>query len=215
MRPVLVVIAAFALITTLLALGRWLAGHRWAAAGHAALACTAAAVVFGGWPLSTYLNTYETLVDESPVAELSFDQLGSHRYRATLTRLPSGRMQVVELAGDQWRLDVSTLDWMEGASQLGLEPRYRIDRLASRLADSVEPTAPSEVTHDLAESSISRPMVADLGTWRGAPLLTTRELPGPWQPMAHGARFDLQLTSGGRVEVDPLNPAASDSVASR
>lgn len=215
MRPVLVVVAAFAIIATLLALGRWLAGHRWAAAGHAALACAAAAVVAGGWPLSTYLGTFETLVDESPVAEVFFDQMGSHRYRATLTRLPSGRMQVVELAGDQWRLDVSTLEWMEGASQVGLEPRYRIERLASRLADAGEPAARSEVAHELAESSIARPMVTDLATWRGTPLLTTRELPGPWQPMAHGARFDLRLTSGGRIAVDPLNPAASDSVASR
>jgi len=214
MRPVLVVIAVFALIATLLAWGRWLAGRRWTAMGHAGLACAAAAVVAGGWPLSTYLGTYEQLVDGSRVAELFLEQTGSNRFRATLTRLPVGRMQVVELVGDQWRLDLTTLEWMDGTSQLGLAPRYRLERLAARLEAPNEPAVPSGVTRDLARSA-SRPILADLGTRRGTPLLAKRELTGAWQPMAHGARFGLRLSVGGGVTVDPLNPAASDSLASR
>lgn len=214
MRPVLVVIAAFALIAALLAWGRWLAGRRWPAVGHAGLAGAAVAVVVGGWPLSTYLGNYEQLVDASPVAELFFEQTGSNRFRATLTRLPMGRMQVVELVGDQWRLDLTTLEWLEGASQLGLTPRYRLERLASRLESPNEPAVPSGVTHDLARSA-PRPILADLGSRRGTPLLAQRELTGDWQPMAHGARFDLRLSVGGGVTVDPLNPAANDSLASR
>jgi len=214
MRPVLVVIAEFALIAALRAWGRWLARRRWTAMGHAGLACAAAIVVAGGWPLSTYLDTYEPLVDESPVAELFFEQTGSNRFRATLTRLPMGRMQVVELVGDQWRLDLTTLEWTDGASQLGLAPRYRLERLASRLESPNEPAVPSGATHDLARPA-SRPILADLGTRRGAPLLAQRELTGAWQPMAHGARFGLRLNVGGGVTVDPLNPAASDSLASR
>jgi hypothetical protein len=214
MRPVLVVIAAFALIAALLACGRWLAGRRWIALGHAGLACAAAAVVAGGWPLSTYLGTYEPLVDESPVAELFLEQTGSNRFRAKLTRLPMGRMQVVELVGDQWRVDLTTLEWTQGASQLGLASRYRLERLASRLESPDEPAVPSGATHELARPA-SRPTLADLGTRRGPPLLAQRELTGTWQPMAHGARFDLRLSAGGDVTVDPLNPAASDSLATR
>ena len=214
MRPVLVVIAAFALIAALLACGRWLAGRRWSAMGHAGLACAAAAVVAGGWPLSTYLGTYEQLVDGSPVAELFFEQTGSNSFRATLTRLPTGRMQVVELVGDQWRLDLTALEWMEGGSRLGLAPRYRLERLAARLESPGEPPVPPGVTHVLARS-VPRPILADLGTRRGTPLLAQRKLTGAWQPMTHRARFDLRLSVGGGVTVDPLNPAASDSLSSR
>lgn len=214
MRPVLVVVAAFALIAALLACGRWLAGRRWSALGHAGLACAGAAVVAGGWPLSTYLGTYEQLVDESPVAELFFEQTGSDRFRATLTRLPMGRMQVVELVGDQWRLDLTTLEWAEGASRLGLAPRFRLERLTSRLESPSEPAVSSGSTHELA-SSDARPILADLGARRGTPLLAQRERTGAWHPMAHGARFDLRLNVGGGVTVDPLNPAASVSLSSR
>jgi hypothetical protein len=211
MRPVLVVVAVFAVVTALLAWGRWLAGRRWAAAGHLLLACCAAVTVAAGWQLAAYVAAHEDWVPELPVAELYFEQTGSSRYRATLTRLPSGRMQVFDLAGDQWRLDLRTLAWSERLVQLGPQPRYRIERLASRHAPSDQPAA----AYDLAGDGGPGPPLAGLRSPDGAPLLEARDVAGPWLPLADGARFALRLTAAGAIETDPRNAAAADSMASR
>jgi hypothetical protein len=215
MRPVFVIIAGFAAVALLLGWSRWLAGRRWAAAGNLALAFVLGAAVAGGWPLAAYLDRFEVRRAERSVAEVLFERSGPDRYRATLTRLPSGRMQVVELVGDQWRLDLRTLEWSESAARLGPQPRYRIQILASRQARSAPAGVPQGVTHDLQEGADDVPWLAGMGTRGGVPLTATRDLAGPWQPMAHGARFDVRLTAAASVVVDPLNAAAADSLAVR
>jgi hypothetical protein len=215
MRPVLTVVAAFTLVTVLLAWSRWLAGRRWAAAGHLLLALAGAGVVASVWPLSAYLAAYEAWVPQYPVAELFFERTGPDRFRATLTRLPAGRMQVVELEGEQWRLDLRTLTWSEYAAQLGLAPRYRIERLAAQTGKPQASGGPAGAAHALAETADSTPLLARLGARRGTPLLSTQDLAGPWRPMADGARFEVRLTAGNGVEVDPRNVAASDSLATQ
>jgi hypothetical protein len=210
MRPVLVVVAVFAAIAALLAWSRWLAGRRWAAAGHVLLACCAAATVAVGWRLAAYVAGHEAWVPELPVAELFVEQTGSSRYRATLTRLPSGRMQVFDLAGDQWRLDLRTLTWSERLAQFGPEPRYRIERLASRHAGSDEPAG----EYDLAGDGGPAPPLSGLRIADVAPLLEARDVAGHWQPLADGARFTLRLTATGAVATDSRNAAAVESMAS-
>jgi hypothetical protein len=211
MRPVLVVVAVFAVVTALLAWSRWLAGRRWAAAGHLVLACCAAVTVAAGWRLAEYVAAHEEWVPELPVAELYFEQTGSSRYRATLTRLPSGRMQVFDLAGDHWRLDLRTLAWSDRLVQFGPEPRYRIERLASRHARPDQPAA----AYDLAGDGSPAPPLSGLRIPHGAPLLEARDVASPWQPLADGARFALRLTAAGAVETEPRNAAAAASLASR
>jgi len=51
-RPVLVVLAGFAIVVALLAWSRWLARRRWAAAGHLLLATSLGVTVGLGWPLA-------------------------------------------------------------------------------------------------------------------------------------------------------------------
>jgi hypothetical protein len=211
MSPVFAVIAGFAMLAALLAWSRWLARRRWAALGHLLLAVVATIVVVQGWPLATYLETYERRGAEQRVAELYFERTGPNRYRAAITRLPSGRMQVVELVGDEWRIELRALDVSRRASQLGLEPRYRIERLASQPSSGAAGTVTAGGSHALAASA-DPPWLAGFGARIGAPLTATRDLQGPWQPLAHGARFGVHLAADDAIEVDPLNAAAADSV---
>ena len=215
MRPVLAVIAAFALVVALLAWTRWLAGQRWAAAGHLLMSLAATGVVTTGWSLANYLDTYEARVAERPVAELFFERVGSNRYRVALTRLPSGRMQVVELVGHEWRLDLRALDWSDYAAHAGLAPRVRVEGLGARLVHPAGQHDGATVTHNLADDDSRTPWLAELDAARGSPVIARRDLAGPWQPMAHGSRFDVRLTAANVVQVDPLNAAASDSLATR
>src|SRR5512134_748164 len=112
MRPVLLIVAAFALIALLLAWTRWLAGRHWAAAGNLALGLIATGLTALGWPVAVHLDSYEVQPAGQPIAELFFEQTGSGRFRATLTRFPSGRMQVFELHGQQWHVEARTLEWV-------------------------------------------------------------------------------------------------------
>jgi len=214
-RPVLLVCAGFAIIVALLAWSRWLAGRRWAAAGHLVLAVLLAVPVIQGWPLAEYLETYEVRVPERPVAELFFERIGPNRFRVAVTRVPAGRMQVVELAGDEWRLDLTVLDWSDGARHLGARPRYRIEAVVTRTAPAAVAGLTLGATARLADRNQSTPWLASLGAGRGKPLIATRPSSGPWLPMADGARFDVRMTAAGAVEIDPLNVAAGDSLAVR
>jgi len=214
-RPVLVVLAGFAIIVALLAWSRWLAGRRWAAIGHLLLATSLGVTVGLGWPLARYVETYEVRVTERPVAEVFLERIGPSRFRVTVTRVPSGRMQVVELRGDEWRLDLTVLDWRDGTARLGSRPRYRIESVLSRHAPTAAAGLALGVTARLAGRDEPPPWLADLGASRGRPLVATRPLSGPWLPMANAARFDVRMTATGAVEVDPLNAPAGESLAQR
>ena len=61
------------------------------------------------------------LRDGQAVAEVYFEQLVPGRFRATMTRLPGGRMQVFDLDGDAWRIDARTLHWRGWALAAGLD----------------------------------------------------------------------------------------------
>jgi hypothetical protein len=214
-RPVLVVCAGFAIVVALLAWSRWLARRRWAAAGHLLLAVLLAVTAGFGWPLVRYLETYEVRMAERPVAEVFFERIGPGRFRVALTRVPAGRMQVVELVGDEWRLDLTVLDWKDAAVRIGSRARYRIEALVSRPAPEAAPGLATGVTARLTRGDERAPWLASLGAGRGKPLVATRPLSGPWLPMADGARFDVRMTAAGSIAVEPLNAAAGDTLAAR
>ena len=168
-----------------------------------------------GWPLARYVGTYEVRVPERPMAEVFFERIGPSRFRAAVTRVPAGRMQVVELSGDEWRLDLTVLDWADSAVHLGSQPRYRIEAVVSRPAPAMASGLALGVTARLTRGDAQAPWLADLGASRGRQLVATRPLSGPWLPMADGARFDVRMTADGAVAVDALNASAADSLADR
>jgi hypothetical protein len=215
LQAALVVITGFAFLAALLAWSRGLAGRRWAAAGHLLLAALLGPTVLLGWPFVRYLETFEAGVPELAVAEVFFERVGPGRYRVAVTHLPAGRIQVVELAGDEWRLDLSVLDWSDRAIRLGSTPRHRIEAILSRPGPAEATGLPLGITARLAATEVSAPWLAGLGASRGTPLTATRPVTSPWLPMAHGARFDVRRGATGLAEVEPLNVAAEDALAAR
>ena len=216
MRPVLVILAGFAVVALLLAWTRWMSERRWAAAGNLALGIGAAVLAAWPWPLVLHLETYEPHRSGQSIAELFLEQTGSSRYRASLTRLPAGQMQVFELSGDQWRVEARTLAWVGRAAELGLAPSHRLERLSSQAAATVEETVDGQ---DAIETTFA--LGKDRGTdlWAQAqgkspwdPILEAGLAASPWRPMANGARFELRFGATG-LEANPLNAAASASLA--
>jgi len=82
--------------------------------------------------VSSNLYTYQRLVYESPVAEISFEQMASSKFNVELRVPETGKVSRYELLGDEWQLDAQILSWRGYASLLGLDPYYRLHRLSGR-----------------------------------------------------------------------------------
>ncbi|NOQ87866.1 MAG: hypothetical protein GQ550_02995 [Gammaproteobacteria bacterium] len=85
--------------------------------------------------LASNLHTYQRLVYEQAVAEISFQQLSEQQYRATINALDSDFQQSVDLNGDEWQLDAQVLTWRGVATLLGLDSNYRLHRMSGRYID--------------------------------------------------------------------------------
>lgn len=212
MRPVLVILAGFALVTLLLGWTRWLSDRRWAAAGNLALCFTATGLTVWLWPVGLHLETYQPHRPGQAIADLFLEQTGSNQFRASLTRFPSGRMQVFELAGTQWRVEARTLAWIDRAAEFGIPPSHRLERLSSRAAGGTDGVDLIQSNFALAEDQGADLWIqAQRGPiWNRA--LEADLAASAWQPMANGARFELRIGPDG-LEANPLNAAASASLA--
>ena len=209
LRATLIVVTAFAVVSLLLTWSRALARRGWAAAGHALLTLLAAGVATWAWPLLRNMETYSIQPADAAVADVYCEQTAAQRYRVTLTRLPDGRMQVFDVSGDEWRVEVRMLAWTERVDAFGPAPRYRLERLTTR--------AQGQAGAPLSSFELAAARGRDV--WRmarsGEPwsslMVASSPEPG-WQPLADGARFTVRLDAA-RVAVIPLNAAASESLA--
>lgn len=169
-------------------------------------------LVIAGLLIAVGLNlyTYQRLTLEQPVATLSFRKLGDQRFAARLeqTDTPARRY---DLTGDQWQLDARVLKWTGPASLLGLDARYRLNRLTGRYANADDTIMRLRSTHDLANHR-------GLDLWRIAarypgwlPLVDASYGSATYLPMADGARYTITLSRTGLL-ARPANAAARQAV---
>lgn len=204
------VLAALGAVLLLAAL-RGLRRRRWLAAGvggAAGAALLALALVLGG--IAFNLHSYRRLTYEQPVAELAFSQLGPQRFQVLL-RLPDGQGRLLGLEGDEWQLDARVLKWRGVANLLGLDARYRLERIRGRYRDLERERRGPHSVHQLAPQ-------------QGLDLWTLAERHGRWLPwvdavygsaaylpMVDGARYSVSLSQSGLV-ARPANAQAEGAV---
>ncbi len=145
--------------------------------------------------LAGQIQLYQRLTYERPVAELQVWELAPRRYRLLLD--DGRRLRLFTLHGDQWRLDAQVLVWRGPARLLGLEARYRLDRLSGRYRDpQLEARAPRSV-HDLTPDT-------PLPAWLRLPLdelpwADTRYGSSAYMDLEDGARYQIRLTPTGLI----------------
>ena len=227
MQGVLVVTVVFAALAVLVAYSRWLAGRRWAAAGNLLVALLLFTFARVFWPAAANLASYQPMPREGPVAQVFCERTGPGIYRLTLTRLHEGRMQLFEMAGDEWRLDIRTLAWRDSATRLGLAPSFRLDRLSGRFLSTASPVAAPAAAPVLPSgyplSEYDEPG-EDLWAQARTGSLWERHadaghIYSSWRPLAHGGRYDVWLSheggNGARLEARPANEPAAKAVQAR
>ncbi len=208
------VIGVFGLLLVALACQR-LARARFLAAGGSALGgllllATAAAIFI----ISLNLHTYARLTYEQPVAEIVFEQRGPQRYRATLTQIPSGEMQMFILAGDEWQLDARVLKWQGWANLLGLDAQYRLERASGRYRDIEQERNHERTVYGLSENPGVDLWVLSTRYPQWLPFVDAVYGSATYLPMADGARYEVKMTQSGLL-ARPVNEAASAAAATQ
>lgn len=195
MHGVALTLAAFAVVSALLAWSRRLARRRAAALGHLVLSATCAALAVAAGSLAATMDAYPRLVADRPIAEVRFDASGSGRHRAMVLHLPDGRVQVLELTGDQWRVTARTLRWQDWVARLGAPPRGGLERIESgRDGRPIQAYRLDARGPDGAD-------VPETGVWSG--LVTTPTVDTGWRPVADRTEFRLRVEAD-RIDVEPI-----------
>ena len=201
------VIAIFGGLLLILACQRLLRARFFAAGGAAVMGFALLACAGLFFVVSLNLHTYARLTYERPVAEIVFEARGAQRYRATLTQMPSGEMQIFMLAGDEWQLDARVLKWKGWANLLGLDAQYRLERVSGRYREIEQERKDERTVYALSENpGIDLwTMSIDHRSW--LPFVDAVYGSAVYLPMADGARYAVTITQSGLI-ARPVNEVA-------
>lgn len=165
------------------------------------------AVVGLGVAVALNLRTYARLTHEEPVAELAFESRGPQRWHATLTTVSDLSKRSFELAGDEWQLDARVLKWRGWANVLGLDARYRLERVSGRYRDIAQERSAPRSVYALGEEPAFDlwSLASEYPDW--LPFVDAVYGSATYLPMAEGATYEVSLTQSGLI-ARPQNAAA-------
>ncbi len=214
--PALTAIAfVLALLGMLLVLSG-LRGLRQRRAGRLATRCCPGAVLVALGALlgalAANLHTYARFNTEQPVASIEIDALGPQRFAAAVTLADTGRNARFELHGDEWQLDARVLRWRGVATLLGLDSRFRLERLSGRFEDTDQANSTPPTVHDLSgEHGVDLWAVARrYSHW--LPLVDATYGSAAYVPMADDSRWRVSIGRDGLI-VRPDNSVAEEALA--
>ena len=147
--------------------------------------------------LASNLYTYQRLVYEQAIAEITFEKLDVQRYRADIRALDSDFQQSVELNGDEWQLDAQVLTWQGLATLFGLDANYRLHRIAGRYLDIDDERARPRSVYSLLQK---QPMVDGdkFDLWQFA---HKHQDWLHWVDAAYGSAVFLPMTDGAKYRI--------------
>lgn len=152
--------------------------------------------------LAINLQTYARLVSEQPVADLHFERVADQRYTVSMT-YPDGRLERYQIEGDDWRLEAQFLKWKGWATVLGLEPQFRLERLAGRYHD-IDQERRAE--HSVIALSAQNGLPEELDLWAFAkrrphwvPMIDASYGSATYLPMRNGTSYAVTVTNSGLI----------------
>ncbi|MDE2235585.1 MAG: cation/multidrug efflux pump [Gammaproteobacteria bacterium] len=162
--------------------------------------------------LGLELHTYFAFTHEQMVATVRFNTIGPQYFHAVLTDA-GGHVTQANLHGDEWQVDARIIKWQGFATLLGLQTRYRLDRLNGRYRNLQQ-------ERDAVHSAVSLASASWYGNWsllqhcaRWLPWMDASYGSATFLPMVDGGVFQVSLSSSGLI-ARPENEAARQAVAS-
>ncbi|MDE2090321.1 MAG: cation/multidrug efflux pump [Gammaproteobacteria bacterium] len=157
------------------------------------------------------LRTYFTLTHEQLVASVRFDAIGPQYFHARLANA-SGHVIQTDLHGDEWQLDARVIKWGGFATLLGLQTRYRLDRLSGRYHDVIQERNAVHSAISLAPNSLldSWSLIQRYAHW--LPWVDASYGSATYLPMVDGGEFQVTLSNTGLI-ARPENAVAQQATA--
>ena len=199
------IFAGVGILLVIVACQRLLRLHFMQATGSGLLGLILLAVAALTFVVSLNLHTYARLTNEQPVAQIVFEERGPQRYRATLTQMPDGQIQVFMLNGDDWQLDARVLKWKGWANLLGLDAQFRLERISGRFRNIEQERSGDRTVYGLSQNPGLD--LWDLSTRYQLPFVDAIYGSATYLPMAETARYEVRMTQSGLI-ARPINPAA-------
>jgi hypothetical protein len=110
------------------------------------------AVITGLFTLNLY--TFNRLTDEALIAKLRFTQDAEQTYQVELRTGDFCQPVVYPIYGDEWRVDAQFLKWKPWANLLGMDARYRLERLGGRYHDVQAENTGKHLVHDISQQPV-------------------------------------------------------------
>ena len=170
------------------------------------------------------IQTYSRLTYERPVATLALHRTGDNQFEATLAEAdavkPSFALgaaytppapKTYPLSGDEWRVEARVLKWKSWATMLGLDARYRLERLSGEYADTALEQNGRRSAYDLRPANDAGAFTRISTRLHRARLVDTVYGSAALMPMADGAQYSLAMTQTGLI-ARPANDQAAQAV---
>ncbi len=211
MQTALLILLGAAVVLLLIAILRF-RRRRWGAAvrnGLSGLLLLVSALVLTG--LAANLHTYSRLTHEQDVAEIAFRSVSPARFVAVLERLDKDGSRSFEIQGDEWQIDARIVKWHGVGVLLGLDTRFRLERLSGRYADVDRENTEARTVYSLAQNpGVDFWQVSNqLPSWLS--VVDAQYGSAAYVPMSDGARYRISVTQSGLV-ARPVNEAARVAV---
>lgn len=170
------------------------------------------------------IQTYSRLTYERPVATLALHRTGDNQFEATLAQAdmvtPSFALgaaytppasKIYPLKGDEWRVEARVLKWKSWTNMLGLDARYRLERLSGEYADTAQEQNGPRSTYDLRPANDADTLTRLSTRLHQARLVDTVYGSAALMPMVDGAQYSLAMTQTGLI-ARPANDQAVQAV---
>ena len=76
------------------------------------------------------LSDFDGLLEEKPIASISFDKLGEQHYRANVNYYIDKEPATYEIYGDQWQIDARIVRWTGVIAAVGAQNIMRLQLIA-------------------------------------------------------------------------------------
>ncbi|MGA9854951.1 MAG: cation/multidrug efflux pump [Gammaproteobacteria bacterium] len=161
--------------------------------------------------LAMDLHTYFALTHEQLVATVRFNAIGPQYFHARLTDA-GGHVIQTDLHGDEWQLDARVIKWSGFATLLGLQTRYRLERLSGRYRDVAQERSAIHSAISLAPTSWldSWSLMQRYAHW--LPWVDAGYGNATYLPMVDGGEFQVTLSATGLI-ARPENAVAQQATA--
>lgn len=196
----------------LVACGAWvLLRHKWVLQWIKGT-CGLITLALAAWLVLVAVNLYgfHELSAETPIATVSFRNVGVQSYIATVTGV-EGKSRDYALRGDQWQIDARVVKWKMPLALLGLKPGYQLDRISGRYYSLEDERSKPRTVYSLHGDT------PGIDIWQRARegwsfLVDARYGSATYLPMADGAIFEVSVTPGGLI-ARPVNGSARKAVS--